>query len=146
MDYERTVWPRIRRVTVKGVDYYQVDGRPHYKRKSFPLLTQAKAQADKWEAARARYGTVGKFIAERDATLFAEALSILAPHKVSVVEAARHYAKHLDRERRQLASKTVRETLNAWLISYGESIRECTTRTCALLLGQFLTLVCCIAE
>lgn len=124
MDYERTVWPRIRRVTTKGIEYYQVDGRPHYKRKSFNLLSQAKAQADKWETARARYGTVGKFIAERDATKFAEALSILTPYKVSVVEAARHYAKHIEQERRRMAGKTVQEALTAWLSSYESKDRS----------------------
>lgn len=127
MDYERSIWPRIRKVTVKGIEYYQVDGRPHYKRKSFNFLTQAKAQADKWEAARARYGTVGKFIAERDATKFAEALSILAPYKVSVVEAARHYAKHLEREKRRMASKTVQEAVTAWLASYESKDRSHAT-------------------
>ncbi len=123
----REEWPRIRKATVKGIEYFQVDGRPHYKRLGFASLTEAKTQADKWATARARYGTAGRFIAERDATKFAEALAVLAPFKASILDAAKHYAKHLEAESRRKASKTVSESLAAWLADYKSKNRAVVT-------------------
>lgn len=123
-DSIRDEWPRIREVTVKGINYFQVDGRPHFKRLSFTSVTEAKAQAEKWENTRARYGTAGKFIAERDATKFAEALTILAPLKAGIVDAARFYAEHLKREQIRLSGKKVAESLIAWVGDYEGKARS----------------------
>jgi integrase len=134
----REEWPRIREVTVKGIDYFQVDGRPHFKRQSFDNLADAKAQAEKWAGARARYGTAGRFIAERDATKFAEALTLLAPHKASIVDAARFYARHLDAEARKRAGKTITEALKAWTDDYDKKDRaRATVREIKSMAGIF---------
>ena len=127
-DSIRDEWPRIREVTVKGINYFQVDGRPHFKRMSFTSITDAKTQAEKWENTRARYGTAGKFIAERDATKFAEALTILAPLKASIVDAARHYAKYLAAEKLRASSKPTVDALAEWVASYGGKDRDDNTK------------------
>jgi len=124
----REEWPRIRRVTVRGVDFYQCDGRPHYQRKTFALLADARKQADKWENSRIRYGTAGKYISERDATRVAEALGILAPHGAGIVDAARFYAEHLAAEKRRASGKPVADALLEWAQSYDGKDVDIRTR------------------
>jgi len=80
---------------IRGVSFFQCDGRPHYTRKAFATLDAARKQADKWENTRVRYGTAGRYLSEKDANRFAEALDILAPHGASITDAARHHAAHL---------------------------------------------------
>jgi integrase len=124
----RDEWPRIRVVTAKGVDYFQVDGRPAFKRKAFTTLDAARKQADKWENTRARYGTAGKYISEKDATRFAEAIDILAPHGAGIVDAARHYAKYLSAEKLRASGKPTADALAEWVASYDEKDRDARTR------------------
>jgi integrase len=124
----RDEWPRIRVVTAKGVDYFQVDGRPAFKRKAFTTLDAARKQADKWENTRARYGTAGKYISEKDASRFAEALDILAPHGAGIVDAARHYAKYLSAEKLRASSKPTTDALAEWVASYDAKDRDPRTR------------------
>jgi integrase len=120
----REEWPRIRTVALRGVDFYQVDGRPHYPRKTFSNLADARKQADKWANSRARYGTAGKYISERDASRFAEALEILSRKGAGIVEAARHYVAHLEAEERRSSSKLVSEALDEWKASYESKDRD----------------------
>jgi len=120
----RKEWPRIRIVTVRGVDFYQTDGRPHYPRKTFSNLADARKQADKWENTRTRYGTAGRFISERDASRVAEAFDILAPHGAGIVDAAKHYASYLESEKRRNSSKLVSEALDEWKASYDSKDRD----------------------
>jgi integrase len=124
----RDVWPRIRVVTVKGTDYFQVDGRPHHKRQAFKSLASAREQAEKWEKSRVRHGTAGRFISERDATKVAEALDLLAPHGAGIVEAARFYAKHLAAEKIRASGKPVPDALREWTSSYETKDRGDRTR------------------
>lgn len=127
-DALRDNWPRIRPVTVKGSAFYQVDGRPHFKRKTFSLLADARTQAEKWENTRARYGTAGKYISEKDASKFAEALSILSPHGVSITDAARFYAAHLATEKLRASGKPTAEAAKEWVASYDSKDRDARTR------------------
>lgn len=121
-------WPRVRPVTVRGVEFFQVDGRPHFKRKTFTLLSDAQEQADKWRNTRRKYGTAGKYISERDASKIAEALDLLAPHGAGIVEAARFYAQHLATEKLRAAGKSVPEALRVWAESYDTKDRGQRTR------------------
>ncbi len=123
----REDWPRIRTVTIRGTDFYQVDGRPHYTRKTYTSLVEARKQADKWQGARERYGTAGKYISERDASEFARALDILAPHKASIIDAAQHFAKHLETETKKRAGKTVADALAIWAADYEK--KDCKPAT-----------------
>ena len=124
----REEWPRIRDVMIRGMNFFQCDGRPHYARKAFATLDAARKQADKWENTRVRYGTAGKYISEKDATRFAEALDILAPHGASITDAARHYAAHLAAEKRRNASQLVSESLAQWVASYDGKDRGTFTK------------------
>ena len=124
----REEWPRIRTVALRGVDFFQCDGRPHYQRKIFSSLVEARKQADKWANARTRYGTAGKYISERDACRFAEALDILRPHGAGIVEAARYYAAHLETEKRRASSKPTADALQEWIESYATKDRDARTR------------------
>ena len=120
----REDWPRIRKIVVKGMDYYQVDGRPHFKRKAFASLGEAKVQADKWATTRERYGKAGRFISERDASRLAEAFDLLQPYGAGIVDAARHYAAHLAAEKRLHSGKLVSEALTEWRTSYEKKDRD----------------------
>ena len=80
-------------------------------------------QANKWENTRVRYGKAGKYISEKDASKFAEALDILAPHGAGIIDAARHYAKHLEVEKIRASSKPVIDTLGEWAASYDKKDR-----------------------
>jgi integrase len=124
----REEWPRIRAVAVRGVDFFQCDGRPHYPRKIFSSLIEARKQADKWENARTKYGTAGKFISEKDASRFAEALDILRPHGAGIIDAARHFAAYLEAEKRRASSKPTAEALREWVESYATKDRDARTR------------------
>jgi len=123
----REEWPRIRAVTIRGVDFFQCDGRPHYQRKTFSSLVDARKQAEKWESTRTRYGTAGRYISEKDASRFAEALDLLAPYGVTVTDAARYYAKHLDLEKLRASSKPVADALLEWSQSYETKDRDSRT-------------------
>jgi len=134
----REEWPRIRAVTVKGVDYYQVDGRPAFKRKAFTTLDAARKQADKWENSRTRYGTAGRYISERDASRVAQAFDLLQPHGADIVDAARHYAAHLEAEKLRSSSKPTADALKEWVASYdGKDRDENTKREVASKAGIF---------
>lgn len=124
----REEWPRIRTVSLRGVDFFQCDGRPHYQRKIFSSLVEARKQAEKWENTRKKYGTAGRYISEKDASRFAEALDILAPHGAGIVDAARHYASYLLAEKLRVSSKPVPEALQEWVGSYANKDRD--ARTC----------------
>jgi integrase len=124
----RGEWPRVRTVSVRGVEFFQCDGRPHYPRKIFSSLIDARKQANKWENARTKYGTAGKFISEKDASRFAEALEILRPHGAGIIDAARHFAAYLEMEKRRASSKPVAEALREWVESYATKDRDDRTR------------------
>jgi integrase len=124
----REEWPRIRTVTLRGVDFYQTDGRPHFPRKTFPTLADAEKQALKWENARAKYGTAGRFLAERDATRMAQAFDLLQPHGADIVDACRFFAEHLEAEKRRASGKVVSDGLAEWVESYATKDRDPETR------------------
>ena len=124
----REVWPRIRVVTVRGLDYFQVDGRPHYSRKAFTTLDAARKQAVKWENTRVQYGKAGQYISQRDATKFAEAIAILAPDGLSIVDAARHYKAFIAAEKLRVSGKPVAEALTEWVGSYDTKDRDALTK------------------
>lgn len=115
-------------MALRGEDFYQCDGRPHYQRKIFSSLADARKQADKWENSRVRYGTAGKYISEKDASRFAEALDILAPHGASITDAARFYADHLAAEKRRASGKPVADALLEWAQSYDGKEVDIRTR------------------
>jgi len=113
---------------VRGAEYFQVDGRPAFKRKAFPTLTAARKQATTWENSRVRHGKAGKFISERDGTKFAEALDILRPHGAGIIDAAKHYAAYLEAEKVRMSSKPTADGLREWVESYATKDRDERTR------------------
>jgi len=88
----------------------------------------AETQADRWANTRARYGTLGRYISERDASRFAEALDLLAPHGASIVDAAKHYAGYLSAEKLRASSKPTADALREWVESYTTKDRDPRTR------------------
>ena len=127
-DKLRDEWPRIRAVTVKGDRYYSCDGRPEFKRKAFPTLAAAREQAETWCNARTRYGRAGRFISERDASRVAQAFDLLKPHGADILDAARHFARHLEAEKTRAASKPTADALQEWVASYDGKDRDPGTK------------------
>jgi integrase len=124
----REEWPRIRGVTLRGVEFFQCDGRPHFTRKTFATKAEAETQAGKWENTRVQYGKAGQYISQRDATKFAEAIAILAPDGLSIVDAARHYKAYVAAEKLRASSKPVADALTEWVASYDVKDRDHRTR------------------
>ena len=114
----RKQWPRIRQVTVKGIEYFQVDGRPQHKRRAFVTLKAANSQAELWAKARDRFGRAGRLLQQRDASKVVEALSFLEPYGASIVDACKFYAEHLADEQARQTGKPVAEALAAWVATY----------------------------
>jgi integrase len=127
-DPYRDQWPRVRTVSVRGVEFHQVDGRPSFKRKTFSLLSKAQKQADDWRNTRQRFGTAGRYISQKDASKFAEALDLLAPHGADIIKAAQFYAAHLTAEKARAAGKLAPVALQAWADSYNTKDRGDRTR------------------
>jgi integrase/recombinase XerD len=90
-------WPRIYKQSNRNGDFtYYVDlravdgGRP-----GFPILADAKIRAEQARAERVNEGTLAFALPAHVRLDAAKAHQILAPHNISILEAAKYYQKHV---------------------------------------------------
>jgi integrase len=84
--------------------------RPH-----FPTKAEAEAERGRRERERRLVGMEGSQMSTSLRTEAVQAQRILAPLKASLLEAARHYAAHMERSAKASASKTVTEAKDEYL-------------------------------
>jgi integrase len=112
----RKSWPRIR-VLTNGK--YQVDGRrkgTNAKQERFDTKAEAEKRARELEEDFAREGTDGAGMSSELRVAAITAANILAPYNKDIVEAARHYAAHLDSLLKLENSKFVKDLAEDWLL------------------------------
>ena len=113
----RKSWPRIRILT-NGT--YQVDGRrkgTNSKQERFDTKAEAEKRARELEEDFAREGADGAGMSSELRVAAITAANILAPYKKDIVEAARHYAAHLDSLLNLENSKFIKDLAEDWLAS-----------------------------
>lgn len=113
----RKSWPRVRILT-NGT--YQVDGRrkgTNSKQERFDTKAEAEKRARELEEDFAREGSDGAGMSSELRVAAITAANILAPYDKDVVEAARHYAAHLDSLLKLENSKFIKDLAEDWLAS-----------------------------
>lgn len=111
----RKSWPKIR-ILANGT--YQVDGRrkgTNAKQERFDTKADAEKRARELEADFAREGTDGAALSSELRVAAITAAKILAPYDKDIVEAARHYAAHLDSVLKLENSKFIKDAAEDWL-------------------------------
>jgi integrase len=111
----RKSWPRIRMLT-NGT--YQVDGRrkgTNAKQERYDTKAEAEKRARELEEDFAREGTDGAGLSSELRVAAITAANILAPYNKDIVEAARHYAAHLDSLLKLENSKFIKDLAEDWL-------------------------------
>jgi len=120
----RKTWPKIR-LLPNG--RYQVDGRrkgTNAKQKSFDTKAEAEDRARKLEEDFAREGTDGAGLSSELRVAAITAANILAPYDKDIVEAARHYAAHLDSLLKLENSKFIKDLAEDWLANKKSGARR----------------------
>lgn len=120
----RKSWPRIRILT-NGT--YQVDGRrkgTNSKQERFETKAEAEKRARELEEDFAREGTDGAGMSSELRVAAITAANILAPYDKDIVEAARHYAAHLDSLLKLENSKFVKDLAEDWLANKKSGARR----------------------
>ncbi len=120
----RKTWPRIR-LLANGT--YQVDGRRKgvaARQERFDTKAKAEKRARELEQDFAREGAEGAALTSTLRVAAMTAAKILAPYGKDLVDAARHYAAHLDAQLRLETSKFVAELADDWLASKKSRARK----------------------
>lgn len=120
----RKTWPKIR-LLPNG--RYQVDGRrkgTNSKQESFDTKADAEDRARKLEEDFAREGTDGAGLSSELRVAAITAANILAPYDKDIVEAARHYAAHLDSLLKLENSKFIKDLAEDWLANKKSGARR----------------------
>ncbi|HXL25214.1 MAG TPA: hypothetical protein VN952_00965 [Chthoniobacterales bacterium] len=115
----RAKWPRVTRVSSHGAERYLVDARRSgfsMSRRTF-FQNEAEALATAEQLERILHNEGARAFADLSAKErgdAAEAIAILAEYDVNLVDAARHFAGHLE-SKRLATGPTVKEALAAYL-------------------------------
>jgi integrase len=113
--YIRAEWPKVQRVLIRGEVRFKVDGRPHKERLFFRDENDALVQADVWSRERQNQGIEALEFPTTMRVQAAEAARLLHPFGKTLLDAAKHYAAHLESETRKRNASTVEHCIAEWL-------------------------------
>jgi hypothetical protein len=113
--YLRKESPKVQKVVVRGETRFKLDGRPQKERLFFRERDDALVQAEVWARERENQGVEALEFPTTLRIQAAEAARILRPFGKTLVDAARHYANHLEAEERKRTGLKVQTCAESWI-------------------------------